>query len=92
MAQQTGYIDRERLVREFTHLVGFDSESYSEREIADYLKCRLLELGLVVEEDSADQLLQELHSGDPARSAGNLYGYLAFAAGKVRVVSAAMGR
>jgi len=77
MADRTEYIDRERLVREFTHLVGFDSESYSEREIADYLKCRLLELGLVVEEDSADQLLQELHSGDPARSAGNLYGYLA---------------
>ena len=77
MVQQTGYIDRERLVREFTHLVGFDSESYSEREIADYLKCRLLELGLVVEEDSADQLLQELHTGDLARSAGNLYGYLA---------------
>lgn len=44
-------INKKRLVQEFIKLAEIPSPSYREREIADYLKGRLQELGLTVEED-----------------------------------------
>ncbi|MGI6405201.1 MAG: M20/M25/M40 family metallo-hydrolase [Syntrophaceticus sp.] len=44
-------IDEERLFQEFIKLAEIASPSCKEREIADYLKNRLNELGLAVEED-----------------------------------------
>ena len=52
-------IDRENLVNEFRRLVEIDSESYHEREMADYLLARLKGLGLTAEEDDAWKILQE---------------------------------
>lgn len=72
-------INQERLLKEFFHLASLDAESYEEREIADYLKRRLTELGLAVEEDQAGEQLLSLaaKSGrNPAKRAGNIYGYL----------------
>lgn len=46
-------ISRERLKKQFLELVSIDAPSYREREMADYLKERLLELGFSVEEDQA---------------------------------------
>lgn len=61
-------INKERLIREFMHLVSYDSESFGERQIADYVKGELTKLGLAVEEDDAAERL----SG----TAGNIYGFL----------------
>lgn len=72
-------INQERLLKEFFHLVSLDAESYEERDIADYLKQRLTALGLTVEEDQAGEALLSLaaKSGrNPAKRAGNIYGYL----------------
>lgn len=69
-------INRERLLETFQTLVTFDAESYEERRIADYLKQKLVQLGLQVEEDSAGALLQGISGGDGTKAAGNLYGYL----------------
>lgn len=75
-------IDQKRLVEQFCKLTAFDSESYKEREIAEYLKEQLERLGLQVEEDQAWKLLKlpeteeaEDTSGQ-SKHAGNLYGYL----------------
>lgn len=62
-------VNQERLVREFIQLVSFDSESFQERAIADYLKKKLEELGLEVSEDHAGERING--------SAGNIYGFLA---------------
>ena len=72
-------VNQERLLDEFIRLVGMDAESYEEREVADYLKCRLAELGFSVEEDHAGELLAEKGSAlgrNPAQRAGNVYGCL----------------
>lgn len=58
-------IDRERLIRQFVRLVSIDAPSYGEREMADYLKQKLEELGFSVEEDRAG----EFYGGN----CGNLY-------------------
>jgi tripeptide aminopeptidase len=57
-------INRERLVDEFLELVQIDSPSGQEREIADTLKQKLMDLGLKVYEDNA--------GGQVGASAGNL--------------------
>ncbi|MEY8355932.1 M20/M25/M40 family metallo-hydrolase [Lachnospiraceae bacterium 54-53] len=70
-------INRERLVSQFKRMVEFDSETYGEREIADYLTEELKQLGLEVREDDAGFRLKEkipdYGSGVPT---GNLYGFL----------------
>ena len=69
-------INRKRLIDEFIHLVTFDAEPFEEREIADYLKERLQQLDLEVEEDSAGEDLREYSGKKEDRLAGNLYGFL----------------
>ena len=65
-------VNIERIRQEFDKLVSFDSESFCEYEIKEYLKEKLTALGLAVTEDDAWKSLgQESH-----RSAGNLYGFL----------------
>lgn len=61
-------IDEARLGREFAELSALDSESFSERAIADRLSEKLRKLGFEVEEDQAGAR----YGG----TAGNLYGYL----------------
>ena len=61
-----------RITKEFIRLVSFDSESYHEREIVDYLKERLLSLGLTVQEDDAAEKMG--HKNE--KSAGNIYAIL----------------
>ena len=61
----------ERLLAEFQKLVSFDCESFHEAAIKDYLKEKLLALGLTVEEDDAAEKL-----GSGADGAGNLLGRL----------------
>ncbi|MBR1931321.1 MAG: M20/M25/M40 family metallo-hydrolase [Lachnospiraceae bacterium] len=65
-------VNEERIIREFEKLVSFDSESYSEWEIKEYLKQKLQSLGLTVTEDDAGEQL----TGKSTGSAGNLYGIL----------------
>ena len=55
-------ISAERILNEFVKLSSFDSESFSERKIVDYLKQRLSLLGLMVSEDDADVLME--HKND----------------------------
>ena len=64
-------INTERLLAEFQKLVSFDCESFHEAAIKDYLKEKLLALGLTVEEDDAAEKL-----GSGADGAGNLLGRL----------------
>lgn len=50
-------INQERIVEEFLRLVQIDSPSLHEREIADYLKQKLSDLGLDVREDGAGEAI-----------------------------------
>ena len=65
-------IDRNRIRDTFLTLVSFDSESFCERDTADYLKQRLEALGITAEEDRAD----EKCGRKSERSAGNVYGFV----------------
>ncbi len=67
--------NRIRILEEFKHLVSFDSESFHEEKIAEYLKEKLKGLGLKVYEDEAGKILKEKN---PSRkhTASNLYAYL----------------
>ena len=49
-------IDRQRILHTFCTLVSFDSESFSEQRIKEYLKGRLDALGMHPVEDDADLL------------------------------------
>ncbi len=70
-------INTNRLVSQFKTMVEFDSETYHEREIADYLTLQLKELGFEVEEDDAGIQLKERITGYGNQSStGNLYGRL----------------
>lgn len=70
-------IQEKRILKEFETLTAFDSESYEEREIADYLIKKLKSLGLEVTEDSANFILKEEGVlNDAKKSAGNIYGIL----------------
>ena len=64
-------IDQSRLLTTFEKLVGFDSESFHEAEIKEYLKGALTDLGLEVTEDDAASALR-----DRGAEAGNLYARL----------------
>ncbi len=75
MARVEG-INRERLIREFVRLTEFDSESFHERDIADYLKGRLEELGLKVEEDDTGSKLAAAGYATGEKPAGNIYARL----------------
>jgi tripeptide aminopeptidase len=68
LAKQKGVINEERLTREFIRLAEISSPSFREREIADYLKQRLAELGLDVTEDGTGDRI----GGDT----GNVFGFL----------------
>lgn len=48
-------VDEKRLIDQFLELVHIDSPSKNERQVADYLKARLSQLGLEVYEDDAGQ-------------------------------------
>lgn len=65
-------ISLNRIRAEFETLVSFDSESYAEYEIKEYLKEKLSSLGLAVEEDNAWKTFLTGSS----KGAGNLYGFL----------------
>ncbi|WP_349668111.1 M20/M25/M40 family metallo-hydrolase [Lacrimispora sp.] len=70
-------INRSRLVSQFKRMVEFDSETYHEREIADYLIEEMKQLGFAVKEDDAGNRLKERIPGyGDAIPTGNLYGYL----------------
>lgn len=70
-------INKNRLVSQFKKMVEFDSETYHEREIADYLTKELKELGFEVWEDDAGIKLKERITGYGSQSpTGNLYGFL----------------
>lgn len=64
-------INESRLLSAFETLVSFDSESFHEAEIKDYLKAALERLGLEVTEDNAASALRSRGA-----DAGNLYGRL----------------
>ena len=65
-------LNRNRILSTFTTLVSFDSESFAERRIKEYLRGRLDALGMHPAEDDAD-LLCGMRSPE---SAGNLYARL----------------
>jgi len=70
-------INRSRLVSQFKRMVEFDSETYHERQIADYLIKEMKQLGFAVKEDDAGIRLKERIAGyGDAIPTGNLYGYL----------------
>ncbi|MBQ3708385.1 MAG: M20/M25/M40 family metallo-hydrolase [Clostridia bacterium] len=65
-------INEQRILDTFCTLVSFDSESFSEHRIKEYLKGRLDALGMHPVEDDADLLCGKRGPG----SAGNLYARL----------------
>ena len=65
-------IDRRRILSSFLTLVSFDSESFSERRIKEYLRGRLDALGMHPFEDDADRQCGRCGP----ESAGNLYARL----------------
>lgn len=67
-------INSNRICKEFEKLVSYDSESYAEYDIKEYLKEKLTALGLAVTEDDAWRKLGI--SPENAKPAGNLYGFL----------------
>ena len=64
-------VRQERLLSEFARLVSFDSESFHESRIKEYLKSSLEDLGLTVTEDDAASALRSMGA-----EAGNLHGFL----------------
>ena len=67
--------DRDFLIEEFKRLAGFDSESFNEKRISEYLIERLKELGLKVATDNAEEeLLREDYNRTD--TASNIYAYL----------------
>ena len=70
-------INKNRLVDQFKRMVEFDSETYHEREIADYLKEELKTLGFAVVEDEAGIRLKErIKDYGDGIPTGNIYGFL----------------
>lgn len=70
--QFQNYINKERLLQEFKNLVAIDSESYHEREMANYLLKRLREIGMEPVEDNAGELLREKSGIKDAEVTGNI--------------------
>lgn len=74
---KTAEINRDRLAAEFKRLVSFDSESFHEKEISEYLKDKLRNLGLRVEEDHAkERFLENGYLEEREGLASNIYAYL----------------
>lgn len=67
--------DRNRILEEFSRLISFDAESFHEKKIAEYVKEKLRDLGLRVEEDRAGEKLAGLHP-ESRDTASNIYAYL----------------
>lgn len=65
-------VNSDRIRGEFDKLVSFDSESFCEYEIKEYLKEKLMSLGLSVTEDDAWKRLGH----ESEKQAGNLYAIL----------------
>lgn len=83
-------INKSRLLSQFKRMVEFDSETYQEREIADYLTEELKELGFEVWEDDAGYRLKEKVPEYGANApTGNLYGFLKGTAGSAPVLLSA---
>lgn len=68
-------VDRDRVREEFFRLTAFDAESFHESKIASYVKRKLIQLGLTVEEDGAAAKIAQAHP-ESKDTASNLYGYL----------------
>ena len=68
-------INNERLLNEFFKLQAFDSISFHENEILDYVYNTLKDLGLRVEVDNAGKILAKENNLDN-HSKGNIYAYL----------------
>ena len=68
-------VKQSRILEEFQKLVSFDTPSYYEKEIAEYLKNKLRSLGVEVTEDEAGKKLLEEDSSR-TETASNIYGYL----------------
>ena len=73
-------LQKQRIINEFQKLVSMDSESFCERQLADYLKERLEAFGFTVSEDNAGEVLTE-QGLNPAEKenlpyTGNLYAFL----------------
>lgn len=65
-------INKNRLVENFIKLTEFDSESFHEKEIAGYIKQKLIDLGLEVTEEGTDERYLPNHP----ESFPNIYGVL----------------
>ncbi|MBO5542964.1 MAG: hypothetical protein J5936_05935, partial [Acholeplasmatales bacterium] len=63
-------VNKERMKKEFEKLISFDSESFHEREIYNYLKNKLIELGLDVKTDNVSSKFDSNDGGN------NIYGFL----------------
>jgi len=68
-------VNKNRILEEFLRLVSFDSESFNEKEISEYLKKKLTDIGLEVSEDDAKEKLLA-KDGSRTKAASNIYGYL----------------
>lgn len=88
--QFQNYINKERLLQEFKNLVAIDSESYHEREMANYLLKRLREIGLEPVEDNAGELLREKSGIQDAEVTGNIFARLPGDAGRSILFSSHM--
>lgn len=67
--------NKNRILEEFLKQISFDSESFHEREISEYLKKKLTDLGLEVSEDDARENLLA-NDSNRIQTASNIYGYL----------------
>ena len=65
-------VDNDRLLQSFLKLTSFDSESYGEREVGEYVTAELKKLGLQVRTDTTDAGFLERHPG----SYPNIYAVL----------------
>lgn len=88
--QFQNYINKERLLQEFKNLVAIDSESYHEREMANYLLQKLREIGLEPVEDNAGELLREKSGIQDAEVTGNIFARLPGDAGRSILFSSHM--
>ena len=75
MSDDKSKINRVRLICEFIKLTSFDSESFNEEKISEYLKEKLKELGLKVESDTASEILKKISTGI-SHPASNIYATL----------------
>ena len=82
----------ERMTQEFARLVAIDSPSYGERQVADYLKERLLGLGFSVEEDDAGEKMGGNCGNLLARRSGSLPGEPLLFSMHMDTVDPAMGK